>query len=146
METSHHPALLCVLDRHSRLVYPLYMRYPTGCLERNPDSATVKLAGKHINMAAIARSQDIDRSYLSRILSGKREPTIPVAKKIAAALGLGLEELLEAIEQHVKEIRQADAAILQTHNERIRKEDEQDLRSIQAGIPTVPRLPGLRAK
>jgi hypothetical protein len=58
---------------------------------------------------------------------------------------MGLEDLLEAIEVRVREIKQADNAILQQHASRIAHEDAEDLRRAKSGLPVKPRLSALRA-
>jgi transcriptional regulator with XRE-family HTH domain len=79
------------------------MMKPSGCLVYDPNPHSVRFAGKYINISAIARSQRLSQSYVSKLLSGKRSPSIRVAKKVAAALGMGLEDLLEAIEQRTND-------------------------------------------
>jgi|SRR5271157_2617282 len=79
------------------------MKQPSGCLVLNPNPQSVRFAGRYVNINAIARSQDLSQSYVSKLLSGKRSPSILVAKKVAAALGMGLEDLLDAIEQRTKD-------------------------------------------
>jgi transcriptional regulator with XRE-family HTH domain len=46
----------------------------------------------------MARSLKMDHSYLSRIMAGNRQPTIRHARKIADALGMGLEDFLALVE------------------------------------------------
>lgn len=75
---------------------------PASCLEAKPTAQSVEFGGKMVSVSKIARTQGIDRGYVSRILSGQRVPRIPHAKKIAAALGMGLEEFLAAIEARRK--------------------------------------------
>lgn len=68
-----------------------------GCIEARPTSQTVYMGSVPINLSAISRLQKIDRAYLSRIFSGKQEPTLRVARKIAMALEMGPEDFLKAI-------------------------------------------------
>jgi hypothetical protein len=70
----------------------------TGVVVDKPNSQTVQFAGKSINLSAISRDQGIDKSYLSRIFNGQRMPTMPYARKIAASMGMGLEEFLDALQ------------------------------------------------
>lgn len=72
---------------------------PSRCIERNPTTQSIMLGGRYINISAIARDQNIDQSYLSRVLSGKRPPSIEHARKIATALGYAtIDDLMAAIE------------------------------------------------
>ena len=44
--------------------------------------------------ADLAQKANISRPYLSRMLAGKSEPTLPVCEAIASAMGTSLEALL----------------------------------------------------
>jgi transcriptional regulator with XRE-family HTH domain len=81
----------------------MYMSKPSDCLVLDPNPQSVRFAGRYVNISAIARSQGLSQSYVSKLLSGKQSPSILVAKKVAAALGMGLEDLLEAIEQRTND-------------------------------------------
>lgn len=70
---------------------------PVHCLEAKPTHQTVRLSGTPINLSALSRKTGMDLSYLSRILSGDRTPTVVYAEQIAQALGMDLEPLLAAI-------------------------------------------------
>lgn len=74
---------------------------PVRCLERHPTSQTVWFAGQAINLQAIADSfsPPLGHSYLSYIFSGKRQPSVSVARKIALALGMQLQAFLEQLEK-----------------------------------------------
>ncbi len=119
---------------------------PSGCIEIKPTAQTVYLGGKPINVSAIARTQHIDQSYLSRILAGKCVPTIPIAQKIAAVVGLSLEQLLDAIQDRKKELEVKREELDKAYNERIAREDTSDIRTLEAGGIPIPRVPGMRRK
>ncbi len=61
----------------------------------------VVLAGKVVNVYALAQTTGMDQGYLSRILSRKRRPRIDYAMRIAQALDMGLEDFLVAIDERV---------------------------------------------
>lgn len=65
---------------------------------QNPNTQTVKFAGKYINLSEISRNQGIDTSYLSRIFRGERMPTVPYIRKISAALGMEVQQFLDALD------------------------------------------------
>jgi len=67
---------------------------------RHPSSQSVYFAGDYINLTDIAVASGLYPNHLSRIFSGKRRPTLNVAQKVSAALGMGLESFLEALEHH----------------------------------------------
>ena len=76
------------------------MRKPTGCIERNPTSQSVKFRGSYINLSEISRRSGIHQSALSRIFSGERKPTLTSAINISKVLEMGLEAFLAELEEH----------------------------------------------
>ncbi len=72
-------------------------RTPRKSLEGKPTKQSIYFAGKHIKLAAIARNEGIDQSYLSRVFSGQRQPRIAHARKIARGLGMSTDAFLDAI-------------------------------------------------
>lgn len=44
----------------------------------------------------LAEESDVSRSYIAEIESGKKKPTIRVAKALAQALDVGLEDLISS--------------------------------------------------
>ena len=71
---------------------------PRLCIEKKPTSQTIYLGGVPINLTALAMSQGLDLGGVSKILSGKRRPSLPYASKMARGLGMGLEDMLDALE------------------------------------------------
>lgn len=61
---------------------------PTRCLESNPTSKSVRLAGRYISLAELERQSGLDHGYVSYILQGKRMPSLKYAAVIAVQLGL----------------------------------------------------------
>lgn len=74
-----------------------------SAIKRNQHQQGVKFAGISINLSEISRSHGIHVSHISRILSGKRVPSVDNARKIAASLGMGLEQFLYALERHIQD-------------------------------------------
>lgn len=73
-------------------------------------NAPIILGGRQLNLTRIAEAQSMDPSYLSRIFSGKRDPgrmSISQAQKLAAAVHMGLEEMIEAIYERRDALRHA---------------------------------------
>lgn len=84
---------------------------PTRCLEDHPNSKSIRLSGRFINMAEIERTFELDHGYVSYILQGKRTPSISYAKRLAKALGMFDEEgqpdvngLMKAIAERVADM------------------------------------------
>jgi transcriptional regulator with XRE-family HTH domain len=84
---------------------------PTRCLEDNPNSKTIRLAGRYISLAKLENEYGLDHGYVSYILQGKRTPTLTYAKSIAVGLGIldndgkpDVNGLIAAIEERKGEI------------------------------------------
>jgi transcriptional regulator with XRE-family HTH domain len=50
---------------------------------------------KGMSQGDICRKLDIDRSYISNVESGKKNPTLSTITKLAKALGVSVGELLK---------------------------------------------------
>jgi plasmid maintenance system antidote protein VapI len=115
-----------------------------GCILEKPTRQSISLGGKYINMSAISRLQDIDLSYLSKIINGQKPMSLNAARKIGAAIGMTIEELIDAIEERNRLRRERDHKIIKQYKHRISKEDKEDEAMLAAGIPPRPRLPVFR--
>ena len=73
-----------------------------SCYVLSPNKQTLPFAGRFINLSEISRRQGIDPSSLSRIFSGRREPTLPQIRKISSALEMQIQEFLDALDAHLK--------------------------------------------
>lgn len=118
---------------------------PRACLEEKPTKQTVFFSGAYINMHAIQRAQGIDLGLISRVFSGLRPPTLNTAKKLSAALGMGLEAFLEALEIRKELLLDRDTRLKMQHTRRVQQEFRTDMRNARAGRPVKARLPGLSA-
>lgn len=112
----------------------------TGCIETNPTSQSVRLGEVYINLSQLSRTQNIDQSYLSRIMAGKRRPRIDHAQKIAGALGITIDRLLELLDDRKKYLADQHSATHAAYKSRVAQEDQED----RASGFSIPRLPGLR--
>lgn len=70
---------------------------PRAHLEGRVTSQSIRLGGRYINARALAEANDLCHSFVTRVLNGERPASVEYYQKIADALGMGLEELLEAI-------------------------------------------------
>ena len=52
-----------------------------------------------LNMSEIARRSGCHLTHISRILSGDRTPSLPMARKIADAMGISLDRLWSMLEE-----------------------------------------------
>lgn len=114
---------------------------------QKPDRMTICLAGRFINLSAISRVQNIDASYLSRIVNGEKEPSITVARKICACIpGMTIELLMDSIEDRVAAIHEREKNAVDGYKKRVFKEKGQDYSRKRRGKPTLHRMPALRLK
>jgi transcriptional regulator with XRE-family HTH domain len=79
---------------------------PRAFLEDKPTPQSIKLGGRYINMLKLSEATGFSHSYVSRILAGKRSPTIPYLRKVAEALYMTVDDLLECIEDRRIELEQ----------------------------------------
>lgn len=118
----------------------------SGVIEKNPNTQTIKFGDQWINQSAIARAQGLDQSYVSRIFNGQRTPSLQSAQKIAAMLGMTLDQFVEALATRKKELAERNERILTAHRLRLDSEDRADLQVILGGGVPAPRLPALRQR
>jgi transcriptional regulator with XRE-family HTH domain len=76
------------------------MKKPTGCIEHNPTTQSVKFSGEYINLSEISRQVNIHQSVLSHIFAGGRRPSLNSATKISRALGMEIGSFVAALEKH----------------------------------------------
>jgi transcriptional regulator with XRE-family HTH domain len=76
----------------------LAMPGPRAYMMDSPTAQSVSFAGHFINLSEIARVEGLNSSYLSRIFSGERNPTIPLARRLANALKMDIGEFIEELE------------------------------------------------
>ena len=82
---------------------PAIARGPKSCIEYHPDTRSVMLGGRYINITLLADVMKCDHGYLCRILRGERTPSIPFLRRMADALSMtGTDELLAAIDERVR--------------------------------------------
>ncbi len=56
---------------------------------------------KGLSQEALAFASELDRTYISMLERGKRQPTISVIFKLAAALGVSAAEMVGRVERRV---------------------------------------------
>jgi transcriptional regulator with XRE-family HTH domain len=60
--------------------------------------ATVERKINGVNRTVLAKELGMDRSYVSRVLGGKKEPGLGAARKVAKRLGVRLEDFASYLE------------------------------------------------
>ena len=68
----------------------------TGRAQRDRETGARSVLGS-LSSHELARRCNLDPSHVSRILRGERKPSIGVAKTLAAALGMSLDELYDSL-------------------------------------------------
>lgn len=109
-----------------------------------PAVNSISLGGKFLNLHAISRLTGISRGFVHAVVNGEKTPSTDYAQRIAAAIGMGLEEFLLAIDQRVEQKEARAADILEAYKERRRREKQQDRARVQAGKAPIPRLPAFQ--
>lgn len=71
---------------------------PSLCLVKKPTGQSVLFAGQYINLHQLAADTGYDRSYLSRVFSGKRQPSLKAAALLASALAMSMDGFVSALE------------------------------------------------
>lgn len=116
-----------------------------ACVLDNPTKAAICLGGKWLNLSAIGRSQGLNKSYLSRVFSGERSnPPLDVLLKISAATGMGLEDLVTALLERWKLIKEQRTEAEIKYLTRVVIETEEDIATARKGKPVIPRDKGER--
>lgn len=68
-----------------------------GCIEIKPSTQTVWVGRTPVNITGLSKATGVSRSWVSYVLSGKRPPSLEMAKLLSSALGKGLEQFLTEI-------------------------------------------------
>ena len=117
---------------------------PLTPFEDQPTKSTISLGGRWLNLSAMARMQHMDRSYLSRILNGRRDPgqmSLKQAMKLAACLGWSVEDLIDAIYERMKAIGRQHAQVALWHDYRMKEIAREERKAIREGRIPPPRIP-----
>lgn len=116
----------------------------TSPVVEKPAINSVLLGGRYVSVQAISRVQGLDPSYVCKIINGKKDPTVKTARKIASAVGMGLEEFLDAVDERVKHLKAAEAKMVGEYKHRVRKEQMVDYIHGKRGRLVTKRMPGLK--
>lgn len=95
-------------------------------------------------MSAIARTQGMKQSFVSKIMSGSRGASVTDLRRVANAIGFGLEELLDAIELRRIAIQHRKEQTMANYNERVKAENIHDAKLANKGLPVPPRMTSFR--
>jgi transcriptional regulator with XRE-family HTH domain len=78
---------------------------PRKCIENHPSPQSVLFCDKFINLSTIALYTGISTSHLSMLFSGKRQPSLRVAKLIALALDMSFQIFVTQLEKHTGQMK-----------------------------------------
>lgn len=74
------------------------VRAPRHCIENHPTSQSIRFGGVYINLTAISRRDPaLTHSYLSRVFNGGRRPSYRLAQRIAKALGMSTDDMMDTM-------------------------------------------------
>lgn len=120
------------------------MNKPDGCRVTKPTRSSILFGGIWINVSAIARTQGMKQSFVSKIMSGSRGASVTDLRRVANAIGFGLEELLDAIELRRIAIQHRKEQTMANYNERVKAENIHDAKLANKGLPVPPRMTSFR--
>lgn len=115
-----------------------------GCVMEVPSKDAVCVCGKYVNLHAIARTQNLNVAYVCHILQGRASPSLSCMMKVAGAIGVTLEELVEGIQERKERIAEQKELQFKSYDLRIAAEDREDRLRMESGHPPLARLVGLR--
>lgn len=64
----------------------------------------VEFLDQRYNLKVIAAKASLDPSYISRVLSGKRDPSLSTVRKICRAMGVSLDEFVAGLDLRAKSV------------------------------------------
>jgi transcriptional regulator with XRE-family HTH domain len=70
----------------------------SGVIEQAPNPQTKLFADKPINLSALARSANCSASHLSRVFTGKVNPSLQLAKVLALCLSMSVDEFVSNLD------------------------------------------------
>lgn len=70
---------------------------PRAYLEDRPTAQSIKLGGRFINAKNLAEGEGLCHSHVTRVLNGDRPCSVEYLQKLASALLMSVDDLLEAI-------------------------------------------------
>jgi len=117
------------------------VRVPSGVFLSKPTRQSVFFNGRYINLRAIAQTQRVNISTLSNTLRGRSKPTMDIARKLAAALGMNVDDFYTALDARVASIQERNKRVISKYDGRRKREVKQDIERILHGQPPVPRIP-----
>lgn len=115
-----------------------------SCIEPFPNSRTLYLAGKAINISRVQQMTGIDRAYISRMLNGIRPPenmSLGTAMLLAGCLGLSVEELIDAIYERQAKLKRTKAQLQVWADYMLSREKANRTRLSNQGLPAPPSVP-----
>lgn len=77
---------------------PAPRRGTKGPRDSSPAGRAIRLLIKNLSIREVAKRAGIDNGYLSRALAGQRRLSMPLAARLAKALGMTLDELYDRLE------------------------------------------------
>lgn len=117
-----------------------------SCIEEHPTAHTIQLGGRYVSLRRASAYTGVDEGYMSKMLSGKKDParmSLNVAMQLAAAFGMSLDELIQAIYERAEalKLKNIKSQLFVEYLES--RQQQQELAAARKGLPPPPRIPGL---
>jgi transcriptional regulator with XRE-family HTH domain len=69
----------------------------------NPAAVEALMLANGLSVTMLAERAEVHRTYISNIIAGRRQPSAPVAKRIAEGLHVPLDAIRASLEQSAEE-------------------------------------------
>lgn len=115
-----------------------------SCIEEHPTTKTIQLGGRYISLRRLSNYTGVDEAYMSRMLAGKRDPmrmSVGLMLQIASALGMSIDELIQAIVERAAQLRQAQVRSQLFVDYMETQQEQAELSAARRGLPPPPRVP-----
>lgn len=83
-------------------------RVPVHFIDEHPQRHSIYLREVCISLTAISSSHGFDLGYLSKIMRGKAVPSVPYLDRLSRALGMTMDNLMAAIDEHCQELSELE--------------------------------------
>lgn len=117
------------------------MNKQTSVYLTKPVRNSVYFNGRYISLSSIARAAGISHSGLSRALRGDNGFLLSTARKVAAVMGITLDELAAGMDARQLTIQNREKRALSAYDARLRKNKQEDMERMADNKLPIPRLP-----
>lgn len=118
---------------------------PLAFIVEKPHPNTVSFGGRFVNVMALATAQGISHSHASRVMAGTKVPSVDVVTRLAGALGMTMDDFIQAIHDRKTEADRVGVEAQHKHrklirNERLRKKNATEKGDVFVPNPIIGRV------